>query len=72
MLTANEIYSIQAENYDGFWVAGELAGNQFKAEGFQRSDDETDEEMREAGYVYIENSHEFGKELWVEASEIQS
>lgn len=71
MLTAQEIYSVKAESYDGFWVIGSFQGKQFKAEGVQRSDDETSEEMREAGYVYIENSHEFGKELWVEASEIQ-
>lgn len=71
MLTAEEISSVKADSYDGFWVIGELAGKPFKAEGFQRSEDETSEEMREAGYVYIENSYEFGKELWVEASEIQ-
>jgi hypothetical protein len=71
MLTAQEIYSIQATSYDGFWLVGELAGKAFKAEGFQRSEDESSEDMRNAGYVFVENSHEFGKELWVEASEIQ-
>lgn len=70
-LSAQEIYSIQATAFDGFWVSGCFAGDDYKVEGFTRSEDETCEDMRDAGYVFIENSYQFGCDLWVEASDIQ-
>lgn len=71
-LTAEEIYSIEAKDYENnFWLTVDFLGKEHKCEAFQRSEDETEAEMREAGYVYVENSYQFGKELWVDASDIQ-
>lgn len=71
-LTAEEIYSIEAKDYDGeFWVTVEFLGKEYRCEGFSRCEDENEVQMREAGYVYIENSYQFGKELWVDCLDIQ-
>lgn len=72
MLTANEIYSVMSSDFDGFWVTVDFQGKTFKCEGFMRCEDESSEEMRDAGYVQTENGYEYGRELWIEASEIQT
>lgn len=72
MLTAEEIHSVKAQDYDGsFWVTVEFRGKFFKCEVFSRCTNQTEQEMRDAGYVYVENGYEWGQELWIEASSIQ-
>lgn len=70
-LTAKQVYSLKAKDYDGkFWVTVEFQNKTVKVEGFSRCEDETDNEMRKAGYIYIENSHEYGKELWISLDDL--
>ena len=71
-LTAEEIYSIEAKDYqDNFWIVVDFLGKGYKCQGFSRWDDESEAEMREAGYIFVENSYQFGKELWIHSSDIQ-
>lgn len=70
-LTAEEIYSLSATDYDGlFWITIEFRGKNFKCEAFSRYEDETSEEMRTNGYIYIENGWQWGKELWINVNDI--
>ena len=46
-LTAEEIYSIEAKDYqDNFWVVVDFLGKEYKCEGFWRCEDESSEDMR--------------------------
>lgn len=65
-LNAHDIYSVQIDDYqDGFAVISEE-----KMEVITRCDDETDQDMRDAGYVSVENDYQFGKEMWISVDDL--